>query len=760
MHFPSMPSASSSVPGPLEPQAARRFARLAAGVAAAPAALFATAPGVRPDAAASHGAPAAWGAGWERALASRLLSRLEDGRRGVLLEDAGEPAGPAACAAVAVRSSAGRLLGVLAALDARARRWPADTVELLGEVAELAAASLDERCGGGDGDPDGWRLRWLPGGEAGAMLLLGQAGGGAGKLSVTLAAPPDDGRAGRPPAQRGAGDGPRLAMLEASPLPLVALDPAGIVTHWNAAAERELGWSAAEVAGRPLPLVAPAQWADLLAFVDEALRTGRAPRLELLGRHRDGAPAEVSLTGTAFAGPDGAPAGVVAAIVDVTERRVMDREREQLLILEQAARARAELAERRATVLAYASELLHAAFDAAPEELGGIFSSLAHLAVPTLADYCRIDLVRPDGTVERAALAHTGPTRHEPAVPLPPDAPASAHPALRAVRTGEPLLVPEVAPGQLPGLFSGPGELGSVPERMRSLLVVPLGARGRTVGALTLATAGSRRRFGRDDLVFALDLARRIALELDNVRLFRQAETSARLRDEVLAIVSHDLRNPLSVVSFASEALLRAWSAEPERAAERRQLEGIALSAERMRRLINDLLDVARADAGRLAVDPVPVPVGRLVLDALEAHAPLAEARAILTRVRIPAEPPPVLADPDRVLQVLSNLLGNAIRFTPRGGGITLAAEADAREVRFSVADTGPGIAPEHLPHVFDRFWRAQRARRGGAGLGLAIARGLVEAHGGRIWAESVPGEGSTFTFTLPRADVEGGSDV
>ncbi len=548
-------------------------------------------------------------------------------------------------------------------------------------------------------------------------------------------------------------------MLEASPLPLVALDPAGGVTHWNTAAERELGWSAAEVAGRPLPLVAPAQWADFLAFVDEALRTGRAPRLELLGRRGDGAPAEVSLTGAAFAGPDGAPAGVVAAIVDVTERRVMDREREQLLILEQAARARAELAERRATVLAYASELLHAAFDSAPEELGGIFSSLAHLAVPTLADYCRIDVVRPDGSVERAALVHTGPTRHEPAVRLPPDAPSSAHPALRAVRTGEPLLVPEVAPAQLPELFSGPGELNSVPERMRSLLVVPLGARGRTVGALTMATAGSRRRFGRDDLVFALDLARRIALELDNVRLFRQAETSARLRDEVLAIVSHDLRNPLSVVSFASEALLRAWSAEPEHAPERRQLEGIALSAERMRRLINDLLDVARVDAGRLAVDPVPVPVGRLVLDALEMYAHLAEARAILTRVLIPAESPPVLADPDRVLQVLSNLLGNAIRFTPRGGGITLAAEVDEREVRFSVADTGPGIAPEHLPHVFDRFWRAQRARRGGAGLGLAIARGLVEAHEGRIWAESVPGEGSTFTFTLPRADVEAAPD-
>ncbi|MEW5930896.1 MAG: ATP-binding protein, partial [Gemmatimonadota bacterium] len=653
--------------------------------------------------------------------------------------EAGDPAGgPAACAAVAVRSAAGRVLGVVAALDARARGWPADAGELLCDVAELARASLAER-GAGE-EIEGWRYRWLAEGDAGTVLLRGRVGGGTSEVPLV-----------------GAARGARPALPDASPLPLVGLDAAGSVTHWNAAAERELGWSAADVVGRPLPLVAPAQWDDFLAFLEEAARPGPAPRLELLGRRRDGATAEVSLTGTAFTGPGGEPQGVVAAIVDVTERRVMDREREQLLILEQAARARAELAERRASVLAYASELLHAAFDSAPEELRSIFASIAHLAVPTLADYCRIDLVQPDGSVQRAALVHTGATRPEPAGHHPADAPPGAHPAVRVIRGGEPLLVPEVAPAQLAELFAAPGERAAVPERIRSLLVVPLGARGRTVGALTLATAGSRRRYGRDDLVFALDLARRIALELDNVRLFREAETSARLRDEVLAVVSHDLRNPLAVVSFAAEALLRAWSGETERTAERRQLEGIALSAGRMRRLINDLLDVARVEAGRLAVAPVPVPVGRLLLDALEQHAPLAEEKAILTRVRIPAEAPPVLADPDRVLQVLSNLLGNAIRFTPRGGGITLAAEVDEREVRFSVADTGAGIEPEHLPHVFDRFWRAQRARRGGAGLGLAIARGLVEAHEGRIWAESVPGEGSTFTFTLPRADLDGG---
>jgi PAS domain S-box-containing protein len=738
-----------SLPGiaPPDVRPHQRFARLAARVAGAPAALFA-APGSA--VAVSCGAPESWGNGWEGALAARLLAHLRDARAELLVEHAsGLLPVPVACAAVPVCAPSGRVLGVVAALDAGARAWAADAGEQLRDVAELAAASLGE-----DRGAEGWRYRWLAG-EGGASVLLGGRPGGGTSSAPVLRTPPVEGAQAAGPPDR--------ALLEAAPLPTVALDPEGNVTLWNPAAERELGWTAAEALGRPFPLVPPPLWPELLAFLAGALAgtgadahpAGRPPAaLEVLGRRRNGSPAEVSIVGAAFRNGGGAACGVLVQVVDVTERRVNDREREQLLILEQAARARAELAERRSSVLAYASELLHAAFDSTPDALRGLVSSLAHLVVPSLADYCRIDVVQPDGSVARTALVHTGPAALEPPDSFPAEAPADAHPALRVIRTGEPVMVPEVGAAHLVELFASARERNALPDRMRSLLVVPLGARGRTLGALTLATGGSRRRYGREDLVFAHDMARRIALELDNVRLFRQAETAARLRDEVLAVVSHDLRNPLSVISFSSDVLLRAWASETERAAERRQLEGIALSTQRMRRLIDDLLDVARVDAGRMSVEPCAVPAGRLVLDALESHAPLAEARAILTRVRLPAEIPPVLADADRVLQVFSNLLGNAIRFTPRGGGITLSVGVEERAVRFAVSDTGPGIPDEHLPHIFDRFWRAQRARREGAGLGLAIARGIVEAHEGRIWAESVPGEGSTFHFTLPRADA------
>ena len=264
----------------------------------------------------------------------------------------------------------------------------------------------------------------------------------------------------------------------------------------------------------------------------------------------------------------------------------------------------------------------------------------------------------------------------------------------------------------------------------------------------------SGRRQGAEDLRLAQELALRISLALDNARLFREATAAGVWRDELLAMVSHDLRSPLNVVHLGTQALLHAWPAEPasrERMAERRQLELVGKAAGRMRRMLHDLLDAAQVDAGQLRVDAVAQPAARILRQAAELHGILADDAGVRLRVEAPEEDAEVLADPERVLQVLSNLLGNAVKFTPRGGTIVLSARVRRRDVCFAVADPGPGIAPELLPHVFDRFRRGQASAGGGAGLGLAIARGIVQAHGGRIWARSRPGAGSTFRFTLPR---------
>ena len=230
------------------------------------------------------------------------------------------------------------------------------------------------------------------------------------------------------------------------------------------------------------------------------------------------------------------------------------------------------------------------------------------------------------------------------------------------------------------------------------------------------------------------------------------AESGGESREGLLALVSHDLRNPLHVISIASGALLRAWAATgDEHAAERVQLATIAQSADRARRLVADLMDAAQQDSGTFGVCPQPLPVSTLVHRAAEAHRPLADEKGV--SIEVGALPSTLaMADEHRVYQVFSNLIGNALRFTPAGGSVTLSAAVEGDAVRFSVADTGSGIAADDLPRIFERFWRGSRCGAG-AGLGLSITRSIVEAHGGRAWAQSEPGQGATLSFTLPLAD-------
>lgn len=254
----------------------------------------------------------------------------------------------------------------------------------------------------------------------------------------------------------------------------------------------------------------------------------------------------------------------------------------------------------------------------------------------------------------------------------------------------------------------------------------------------------------------AQDITQRKQLDAERIRLLEaerlareRAEAASRMREDLVAIVSHDLRNPLSSITM-SVALLR--SALPAESVGRaiKQLEIIARSAERMKRLISDLLDVASIDAGRLSVSAEPQPIGVLLGDVIEMLQPLAADKSIHIELGDTPESLDVIADKERVIQVLSNLIGNAIKFTSEGGSITVAAQRYDDAVRVIVSDTGQGVSKEQMPHLFDRYWQAKKNGRLGIGLGLTIAKGIVEAHGGRIWAESVPGRGTTFSFTLP----------
>jgi signal transduction histidine kinase len=232
-----------------------------------------------------------------------------------------------------------------------------------------------------------------------------------------------------------------------------------------------------------------------------------------------------------------------------------------------------------------------------------------------------------------------------------------------------------------------------------------------------------------------------------------EAEQAVASREEILAVVSHDLRNPLAVI-VSGAAVLQRMSLDKDSERVHKYAQTILRSASRMERLIADLLDLAQIRAGKLAVELKPQCVEPMVHEGMET------LRATATRMNLTLDCAVtaglhVRCDRERVLQVLSNLIGNAVKFTPHGGAIRVDAREGRQEAVFSVSDTGPGIPPEELPRIFDRFWQAKKNDRGGIGLGLSIVQGLVEAHGGRLWAESKPGAGASFFFTLPLAEPE-----
>jgi signal transduction histidine kinase len=279
-----------------------------------------------------------------------------------------------------------------------------------------------------------------------------------------------------------------------------------------------------------------------------------------------------------------------------------------------------------------------------------------------------------------------------------------------------------------------------------------IGRTGKMLGAIQLWDKKDNQEFDEADKAILTQLAQLAAVALENARLFRAEQDAKRARDDLVAIVSHDLRNPVHTINMAASFLLEIAPANDRRVQARRQLEVIQRSANRANRLIKDLLDIAKIQAGGLAVDPVAVEVKSLVNEAVEAATPLAGASQLVVSCDVPEYVPKVASDRERILQVFGNLIGNAIKFTPKGGEIKILTSLDNGEVRFTVADSGPGIPPEHLKHVFDRYWQAKSTAKLGTGLGLSIAKGIVEAHGGRIWVESPPGSGAQFNFTLPLA--------
>ena len=386
-------------------------------------------------------------------------------------------------------------------------------------------------------------------------------------------------------------------------------------------------------------------------------------------------------------------------------------------------------------------------------EIDSILRSIAALIVPRRADYCAVTLLADDGTVERAAAARRNPAGGERLEELRVYSERKElNPVVaEVIQSGEAIMVPTVKDvwlkrliGQSPNLEDA-NKAGS-----DSVMLIPLRARDHVIGLICLGVTGASRRYTDYDFAQAKELALRASLALDNARLFQESREATRLRDEVLRVVAHDLRNPLNTISLSADLLEEVIPSEHTEW--HKKLDVISRSVSFADRLIQDLLDVARLQVGKLTIDARPLDAAALVSEVIELLQPAAAKHDIKLRSVIPGELPRVHADNHRVQQVLANLIGNSIKFSPEGTTVVIGVEAHDDELRFFIQDEGPGIDPGHLPHLFDPFWQAHTGGSG-AGLGLAISKGIVRAHGGKIWVESKPGAGSMFCFTLPVAD-------
>jgi PAS domain S-box-containing protein len=534
---------------------------------------------------------------------------------------------------------------------------------------------------------------------------------------------------------------------------VIATDAGGRISFMNPVAEGLTGWTESDAHGRLLEDVFNVLSEETGAAsenpVATVLREGTVVGLahSTVLRSKDGTVVPIDDSGAPIRNERGDFLGVVIVFRDVRH--------------EKADRLRREF-------LARASEALVSTVD-----YEATLATVANVVVPSIADWCVVFIVEPGSKVPRlAAVAHADPDKVGRARELGkryspnPDAPIGL---MNVLRTGRAELYETITTDFFEIVARDQEHMRLLRElNLNSAMVVPLRARGRTVGAMTFAYADSRRRYTAADLAVAEDFARRAALAIENAvslketeaarareRTMRnQAESANRAKDQFLAMVSHELRTPLTAI-LGWAVTLRNRNQAPELD---RPLAVIERNARAQAKLIDDVLDVSRIVSGNLALALGPTDIGRVVVASAETVAPAADAKDISIDLELSTEPMTITADPERVQQIVWNLLSNAVKFTQKGGHVAVEVRKDGSDIHIRVEDDGEGIPRDVLPFIFEPFKQADASptrRHGGLGLGLAIVKQLVAAHGGTVEAESEGlDKGATFTVRLPARDV------
>jgi signal transduction histidine kinase len=512
-----------------------------------------------------------------------------------------------------------------------------------------------------------------------------------------------------------------------------------------------------------IPIAESARTAELVLLESPAARVARYPHLPVTsGGHQAWAAIPLIVDGRVigamglnFTAPHSIDEGDRAFMQALAHQCAQALDRARLYEAERSARAAAEAAQTRLAFLAEASTVLISSLD-----YDTTLANLARLVTPVLADWCLVDVVEPDGSMRRVAVAHADPAKRElvQQIAAYPPQHKEHNPIVQALRSRKPVVVREVTDDMLRAASTH--EIGLEIVRAlapRAFLVLPLLARDHVLGAVSLVVSESGWWYGPADVALAEELARRAAIAIDNARLYSEARSAVRARDELLSIVSHDLQSPLSVIkgqaNLLTRRLERGGAPDPSGV-----LEGLArIDAEvaKTSRLIGDLLDFARTQVGKAMV------LERRTFDLVALARRLAAEHEQSTErhsIRVEGSAPALIGrwDPVRVERVLDNLLANAVKYSPRGGQIvveTASIEQDGRQwAVVAVHDHGLGIPAADLPRVFERFFRSENVARtiGGTGIGLTSARQIAELHGGSISVESQEGRESTFTLRLP----------
>jgi PAS domain S-box-containing protein len=502
----------------------------------------------------------------------------------------------------------------------------------------------------------------------------------------------------------------------------LAVDLAGRITFINDAAVSLLGCGGREALGKLATDVGHIETIERahVEALAEAIRTGGRVRSDdhMLVR-ADGSRFPATYTAAPIV-RDGNVIGAVVAFDNISEQR------------------KAQEAER---FLLGAGIALSASLESA-----AVANVVARLGVPLLGDVCVVDVLSADDLLVRVAWAHSDPAAQselDQTFGLVHRLAVVAREVTEVLETGRTMRAPMISDAW----FS----IADLPAP-RSALIVPLTLGDRQLGALTFYMTGDREH-GDAAVALAEDLARRSALAIENARLYEEARHAISVREQTLAIVSHDLRSPLATIVLASTILGDDEMLRTSRWSQAVVVEKIQTAASRMDRLIGDLLDFVSIEAGKLSIIAKPQSVATIIDESTVSFEPLAKKRGITLTGVTPDGMPAIQCDRDRILQVIGNLLGNALKITPRDATVSLRAEQRERDVVISISDTGPGIDLADQKRLFERYWRSKDATYKGTGLGLAIAQGIVEAHGGLIWVESVLGHGATFSFSVPTAD-------